>query len=101
MRSNRPIPVIASILAAGLISTSSAYAQATVETGGANAGAANTVKTLAPDFSGMASTITSTAGPTSEAVTSQPEQVEQPNAPDSQSDPGAPASEAPPDSQDP
>ena len=104
MRRVRLMQWIAGVILAGMVGAdmeNPVHAQATVETGGATAGAANNVKTLAPDFSGMASTITSTAGPTPEAVTSQPEQIDQLNAPDSQSDPDEPASEAPADSQDP
>src|SRR5437764_318312 len=100
MNRARLVQWIATTLTAGAISVVSAtslHAQATVETGGATSGAATNVTTLAPDFSGMATTITSTAAPTPGAIASEPARPDQINAPEPPANPDLPESEDMPD----
>jgi hypothetical protein len=77
-------------LAIWLLAAPGVYAQATVETGGATAGAATNVTTLVPDFTGMATTITNSAtAPQVEAAPRHDDasQLETPPASESQADP--------------
>jgi hypothetical protein len=78
MRRARSALILGLILTVSVVRLPDAYAQATVETGGATAGAADNVTTLVPNFAGMSSAITSlgsaTPTPTIAADAASPDQ---------------------------
>jgi len=87
---------VVAVLAFSLGSAPWVHAQATVETGGAT-GATTKVTTIAPDFTGMSSTLTSTAANTTEPTGPQASDPAQMTAPDPEAEPPAPASDEVPD----